>query len=89
LPHNPQRFFKKVFTPLSHPLPSSSFRASHILGSSTNGRASKAHLDFYLSDFDRAAIVSAIELENGHPLTFDDMAGIEIIWSLFSNGFQG
>jgi hypothetical protein len=58
-------------------------------GSSPNGRASKAYLDFYLSDFDRAAIVSAIESEMGHPLTFDDMAGIEILWSLFSNDFQG
>jgi hypothetical protein len=58
-------------------------------GSSPNGRASKAYLDFYLSDFDRAAIVNAIELEIGHPLTFDDMSLIEIIWSLFSNDFQG
>jgi hypothetical protein len=60
-----------------------------LYGSSTNGRASKAYLDFYLSDFDRAAIVSAIELEVGHSLTFDDMAAIEMVWSLFSNDFQG
>jgi hypothetical protein len=58
-------------------------------GSSTNGRASKAFLDFYLSDFNRSAILSAIETEIGHSLTLADMDNIEISWSLFSNDFQG
>jgi hypothetical protein len=58
-------------------------------GSSVFGRASKTSLDFYLSDFDRVAIVGAIEGEIGHPLTMDDMANIEISWSLYSNDSEG
>jgi hypothetical protein len=58
-------------------------------GTSTNGRASKAFLDFYLSDFDRFAIVNAIQLELGHALTLGDFGEIEISWNLFSNDFQG
>jgi hypothetical protein len=58
-------------------------------GSSPTGRASKTNLDFYLSDFDRATIVGAIEGEIGHALTIDDMANVEISWSLFSNDNEG
>jgi hypothetical protein len=58
-------------------------------GSSTNGRASKAFLDFYLSDFNRSTILTAIESEIGHSLTLADMDNVEISWSLFSNDFQG
>jgi hypothetical protein len=58
-------------------------------GSSTNGRASKAFLDFYLSDYDRSLIVRGIESEIGHALTFDDMNDVEISLNLFSNDFQG
>ena len=58
-------------------------------GTSTNGRASKAFLDFYLSDFDRSAILSFIDAQLGHPFGFDDMADVEISWNLFSNDFQG
>jgi hypothetical protein len=46
-------------------------------------------LDFYLSDFDRAAIISGIESELGHPFTFGDMESVQISWHLFSNDFQG
>ena len=62
---------------------------TELHGSSTNGRASKAFLDFYLSDFDRPAILGAIETELGHPLTLGDMTDIEISWNLFSNDLQG
>jgi hypothetical protein len=58
-------------------------------GTSTNGRASKALLDFYITDFDRAAILTAIQTELGHSLTLADMADVEISWHLFSNDSQG
>ena len=62
---------------------------TELHGSSPNGRASKAYLDFYLADFDRAVILSSIEAEIGHPLTIDDMADVKLSWNLFSNDFQG
>ena len=58
-------------------------------GTSPFGRASKAFLDFYLSDFDRPAIINAINAELGHPFTFDDMTDIELSLNLFSNDSQG
>ena len=58
-------------------------------GTDTNGRASKAFLDFYITDFDRMAIVAGIEAELGHALTFEDMGSVELSLNLFSNDFQG
>jgi hypothetical protein len=60
-----------------------------VHGTDINGRASKALIDFYLTDFDRVAIIGTIEAQLGHPFTFDDMADVEISWNLFSNDFQG
>ena len=62
---------------------------TELHGSDPNGRASKAFLDFYLTDFDRAAIRASIESQLGHALTAADMANVELTWSLFSNDFQG
>jgi hypothetical protein len=58
-------------------------------GTSPNGRASKAFLDFYISDYDRTAINAAIEAELGHPLMFEDMENVELSLNFFSNDFQG
>ena len=58
-------------------------------GSSPNGRASKAFLDFYISDYDRPQITAAIESELGHPLAIEDMENVELSLNLFSNDFQG
>jgi hypothetical protein len=58
-------------------------------GTDANGRASKAFLDFYIADFDRAAIRTHIEGQLGHPLTAADMADVKLKWNLFSNDFQG
>lgn len=58
-------------------------------GTSPNGRASKALLDFYISDYDRTGINAAIEAELGHPLMFEDMENIELSLNFFSNDFQG
>jgi hypothetical protein len=58
-------------------------------GSSPNGRASKAFIDFYITDFDRPAIKAAIEAQLGRPLTQADMQDVEFKWYLFSNDFQG
>jgi hypothetical protein len=58
-------------------------------GTSPNGRASKAFLDFYISDYDRVEITAAIVAELGHPLAFDDMEKVELSLNLFSNDFQG
>ena len=62
---------------------------TELHGSDTNGRASKAFLDFYLTDFDRAAILASIEGQLGHALSPADMSDVELTWSLFSNDFQG
>ena len=62
--------------------------ATTLHGSSANGRASKTDLDFYITDFDRQAIRSAIERELGHALTLADMRDVEMKWYLFSNDFQ-
>lgn len=58
-------------------------------GDSPNGRASKAYLDFYISDYDRTAITGSIEGQLGHPLSFADMANVEISLNFFSNDLQG
>jgi hypothetical protein len=58
-------------------------------GLDANGRASKTSLDFYLADFDRAAIRASIEAQLGHPLTAADMVNVKLKWNLFSNDFQG
>jgi hypothetical protein len=58
-------------------------------GSSPNGRASKAFLDFYISDYDRTAITAAIQGELGHAVTFEDMEHVEVSLNFFSNDFQG
>jgi hypothetical protein len=57
-------------------------------GLSPFGRASKTSLDFYLADFDRAAIRMAIEAQLGRPLT-PSMDDVELKWFLFSNDNQG
>src|SRR5688572_16230737 len=62
--------------------------ATTLHGSSANGRASKTDLDFYITDFDRPAIRSAIEQALGHPLTAADMPNVQMTWYLFSNDFQ-
>src|SRR5687767_1442967 len=62
--------------------------ATTLHGSSANGRASKTDIDFYITDFDRPSIKSAIERELGHALTLADMAAVEMKWYLFSNDFQ-
>ena len=58
-------------------------------GSSPSGRASKAFLDFYLSDYDRAAINGSIQAQLGHPLTQGDMVNVELSLNFFSNENQG
>ena len=58
-------------------------------GDDPSGRASKSFLDFYIADFDRAAIKGAIEGQLGHPLAIEDMPGIELSLNLFSNDFEG
>jgi hypothetical protein len=58
-------------------------------GSSPSGRASKAFLDFYLADFDRPAILRAIEQQLGRPLTEADMGDVELTWFLMGNTSQG
>src|SRR5215207_11590570 len=63
--------------------------ANQLHGTSTNGRASKAFIDFYITDFDRAAIRSAIEAQLGHALTQADTENVKLKWNLFSNDFQG
>ena len=63
--------------------------APQLHGTSTNGRASKAYLDFYITDFDRTVIRGAIEAQLGHSLTLEDMASIELSLNLFSNDLQG
>lgn len=62
---------------------------SDLHGSTTNGRASKAFLDFYIADFDREVIRNSIEGLLGRTLTSDDMLNVELAWHLFSNDFQG
>ena len=62
--------------------------ATTLHGTSANGRASKTDIDFYITDFDRASIRSAIEQALGHPLTEADMPNVEMKWHLFSNDFQ-
>jgi hypothetical protein len=61
--------------------------APQLHGTSPSGRASKAFLDFYLADFDRAAIRMAIEAQLGRPLT-PSMDDVELKWFLFSNNNQ-
>jgi len=58
-------------------------------GTSPNGRASKAFIDFYISDYDRTAINGSIEAELGHSLTFEDMENVQLSLNFFSNDFQG
>jgi hypothetical protein len=53
-------------------------------GSDTTGRASKTDLDFYLTDFNRAAIKSSIEAELGHALGIGDMPNVTLSLNLFS-----
>ena len=62
--------------------------APQLHGISASGRASKAFLDFYLADFDRAAIRMAIEAQLGRPLA-PEMDDVELKWFLFSNDNQG
>ena len=62
---------------------------TELHGSDPSGRASKSFLDFYIADFDRAAIKGAIEGQLGHPLAIEDMPGIELSLNLFSNDFEG
>ena len=62
---------------------------TELHGTRPNGRASKAFIDFYISDYDRPQIVAAIEGELGHPLAFEDMENVELSLNLFSNDFQG
>jgi hypothetical protein len=58
-------------------------------GTSPNGRASKAFIDFYISDYDRTTINGSIEAELGHSLTFEDMENVQLSLNFFSNDFQG
>lgn len=58
-------------------------------GTDPSGRASKAYLDFYVTDFDRTAIRGLIEGQLGHALTFEDMGDVEVSLTLFSNDAQG
>lgn len=58
-------------------------------GSDPSGRAAKAFLDFYISDYDRTAINGSIQAQLGHPLTFNDMENVELSLNFFSNDFEG
>jgi len=62
---------------------------NQLHGTTTNGRASKTSIDFYITDFDRTTILTTIEAQLGRPLTFADMGDVELNWNLFSNDFQG
>jgi hypothetical protein len=58
-------------------------------GTSTSGRAAKSFGDFYITDFDRAAINASIAGQLGHALTVGDMANVKLSLNLFSNDFEG
>ena len=63
--------------------------APQLHGSSPSGRASKAYLDFYISDYDRSAINGSIQAQLGRPLTEADMVNVELSLNFFSNEQQG
>jgi hypothetical protein len=77
-----------TFSPTQDTFMRGAISENQLNGAKPNGRASKTGIDFYLTDFDRQAIITRIESELGHPFSFADMADIEISWSLFSNDFQ-
>jgi hypothetical protein len=59
--------------------------SEQLNGTSTSGRASKSFLDFYITDFDRAAINASIAGQLGHALTVDDMPNVKLSLNLFNN----
>jgi hypothetical protein len=67
--------------------PADTIPARH--GSDETGRASKAFLDFYISDYDRPVIRAAIEAQLGHALSLADMPNVKLSLNFFSNDFEG